>query len=1019
MISDRGLRLWIAAAALLALATALLVAGPYAVTWEHYRFDIEQAVERLTGHEVTIEGSIDVALLPRPVLTARDVRITNQPESTLGFALTSRQIEIGFRIGPLLVGRPKVSRLNLTRPRLLFDEKTSAALRTWPPNWDIWSSAFVNPELPLITIDGGRLDLTDPNQAEKPAVNDISLTLARPSANTPLEAAGRFKTEHHRFSVTAGLGVPDSSGSSTVKLRVDAQNGIDETTSFDLNGILARQGSNAGLSGRASLAGPDLRRGLQAISSAIGHPSTFLSLGEGQAFTLRTDLKLDKTAIDASDINITLGEKFGSGSLMMGIGPKPKLDLTLDLPTVHLADETALIDFLPLDLLSALPSIPGKVEISLREAIYRGKAIRRGALTIATDRSGLPQIERARLQLPGLVDLQFSGRVRPSETGRSLNGQVSAVGSDLGATLLWLGLPLSDQRQGWRGFSFESGMDVSNVEIGLSDIDMRLDTSKVTGNADLRFSDQLHLGLDIDVERLNLDLYTSSREPGALSAFLAQRLSRLNARVDAAFRQLAWSGLHIDQGTLSATAEQRHLKLTALTLRTIGDTAMSIEGEIDLESEAVDLTAELTSAVPSRALRQLDLDLPLASARLGPIALSGWVSGELGSFDTGLKADYDDGQWLVEGRAGWRDGEPHYDLDISAEHPDYLALADQTGLAPLIPANDATGPFTLSGQLMREPNGVWTAAGSTKLGPTGITGRLTRENAGARPKWNGNVSLGNPRQDSLAPLLALAGLRAAGDWPPRSMLGRLPHLPLPTAWLDDIDGNLTLTAKGGLIGDGLSLSASLDNGFFYVDAFESSLWNGNLLAEMSIEQKRNQPLLSLAATLENVDAEALTEWLNIPRTFEAPLDLDLEISSTGQTLYDFVKDASGQLRLSARPGKLVGTEIPDFRKTFRDRTDISPAGFESIEDPLAMPLLGLTANGTLSRGIAVVEGGVVTFDPGLGSEAEASIDGSLDLLLWIAEFTLDVRTENDDIQPFKLKIVGSPERPQGLVIETR
>lgn len=1011
------MRIWIAAAVLIALAVIGLVAMPYAVEWERYRSDIEAAVEKMTGHDITINGPIDVTFLPRPILTAKDVTMASRADGAIGFELKSQQVDMGFRTGPLLVGRPIMDQLKLTRPSLALDQEASDKLKSWPPRLDDWSNAFLQPDLRLIIVTGGRLHLGGHGPPETAAVSELSLTLTMAAAKGPLQAAGLFKTDRHRFTIAAGIGEQSNDGSSTIKVEIGAKNGVDETTTLNLNGVLQRRGPEAGVQGRVDLTGPDLRSGMKAISVVTGSPSTFLSLAPNQSFRVQSRIQATRNAITSDEAKITLGDKFGGGQLKLQFDPTPNLDLNIDLPTVRLADDTTLIDFVPLDLLSVFPTTSGKVDIRMREVVYRKKAIRRAAITIVTDKGGMPRVDKAKALLPGLVDVQFNGRLRPSETGRTLSGQLTSVGDDLGETIRWLGLPLADQGNGWRGFSLESNVSISSVNVALSAIDMRLDTSKIEGKVGLRFSERLGMNLDVDVERLNLDLYAAEGSPTEFAELVSRQFEELDASIDARFQRLSWKGLRFEEATLSAAVEQRHFKIDSFALQTIGDTAMTIEGEIDLQTEAVDLTTELTSQFPTRVLRHLDIGLPLASTRLEPLTLSGWVTGKLSSFDVGLRADYDDGQWLVEGRAGWIEKRAHYDLAVMAEHPDHRVLAGHFGLAPLIPAEDAPGPFEINGQLRHDQNGRWITAGSAKLGPTSITGRLTHQDMTTEDKWEARVSIGDPRRDSLAPFLTLIGLRSAGNWTPRSILGRLPQSTLRTAWLDDVDGSLSLVARGGLAGDGINLSARLDKGFLYVDEFEAALWNGDLSAEMSLERRREQPFASIAIQLDDVDAEALTRWLNMPKTIEGPLKLKLDAASVGVTAFDLVKGLSGNLSIEAGQGKLHSPKIPTFRKTLRDRLGASLETPSLPEDPLTMPLLSFKATSTLKRGIATLDEGRFTFDPGMGAIAEATLDGTLDLLLWVAELTLNVTPDDAPIEPLTFRIVGSPGRPQGFILD--
>ncbi len=1007
------MRLWIAAAVTIVLAALGLVAVPYAVQWEKFRTDIEAAAKDLTGHEVTIEGPIDVVFLPRPVLTARDVKVAAGPNAAIGFQLTSQQVDLGFRRGPLLVGRPIVDELKLNRPILTLDRAASDKLKAWPPKPNDWSKTFIQPGLRLVTIADGRLDLAGQDAGSASAVSDLSLTLAMDVDKGPIEAVGLFKTQSHHFAIDADLGAQDSSGSSTIKVRIDTRNGVDDATTLSINGVLHRQGPSAGLQGRIDLSGPDLRAGLRTISAVWGYPSTFLSLAPNQAFKMQSRFQADRQALVTEDARMTLNEKSGSGQLALQFAPSPVLDLSLDLPSVRLADETALINFVPLDILSIFPTLPGTVDLRMRELVYRGQTIRRSAIEIVTDQGGVSEIKQAKALFPGLVDVHLDGSVRPSDVGRTLSGRLTAAGDNLGETIRWLDMPLIASEKGWRNFSLESSVDVSSVEITLADIDMRLDSSKLTGQAGFRFSDRLELGLDVDVERLDLDLY-APKSTTELLKHLAAEANMLDLSIDTRLQHLAWQGLRFEEAALSASAREQHFELGSFALKTVGDTTVTVKGDINLKEETVDLTTELSSRFPTRVLRHLDLGLPLISARLKPLILSGRITGELSGFDAGINADYDGGQWLIEGRGGWIDDDSYYDLAITAGHPDHLALAGHFGLAPLIAANDAPGAFEISGQLKKDPQGDWFIAGNAKLGPTSITGRLAEEGGTDDKTWDAKLSVGQPMKDSLAPFLSVIGLRSASDWTPHSILGRLPQTPFRTGWLDQADGSLSVVAKGGLAGDGITLSARLNEGFLYVDKLDAALWNGGLHAEMSLERRRGLPFASLALQLDDVDAEALTAWLDIPRTVEGPLSLDLDASSAGNSAFELMRGAAGSLHIEAGPGKLHGPRIPTFRKTLRDRFYADLDVLPPLGDPFTMPLSNIEADAAIQRGIATFEDGSLSFDPGMGTSVQAGIGGTLDLLLWVADLSLNVRTDGPSTPPLPLRIVGSPRRPQGF-----
>ncbi|MGI9419538.1 MAG: hypothetical protein ACR2RA_17055, partial [Geminicoccaceae bacterium] len=792
------------------------------IDWNGYRLDIEAAAAEISGHEVTIGGPIDVTLLPRPILTARDVTVASGTAEAINFALVANQADVTVEIGPLLAGRPVLRDLRLRRPVLTIRDNADRKPDSWPPRWQDWVAPFLELDLETISILEGRIDLADAASDRRSSLTGLSLDVINKGSNGPWEAAGFFQTRRHRFTVNATFGQPDRTGAIATKISINAQNGVEETTNLRFNGALAAFDDDHGLSGRLTLAGPDLQHSLAAISAATGYPSTFRSIAARQPFAVEGRIEADRRGVRTENLQLTLSEKLGKSRIDLALHPQTALDLQVELPTLRLADDTDLGEFLPLDLLSKLQVPPGEIDLRLREIIYRGEAARQASLTLKTGADRATVVEQAKAELPGLIDVHFEGGLFAGGIGPRLKGRIAAVGDDLKTSLAWLGLAdRRDRPDGWRSFSLESGVDVDSVEIALSAFDMRLDSSTIKGNASLRFSGRRRLTLDVDVDRPNLDLYLANLDARAAASGLAARVEALDAEVEARFKRLNWQGVHVAEGSIAASAEKGRLMIERIAATTVGDTGASLAGEIDLDRETVDLDAELTSQHPMRALRHLKVDVPLGSGRLRPLALTGAMTGSIEEFMLGVQASYDGGEAAIDGRAGWVDDRPWYDLTVNADHPDHQALAGQFGLAPLVAAGDADGPLELAGRLRHEKDAPWVASGNAKLGPTSFTGSLTYEAGALAGPFDAKISVGSPRKDSREPFLILSGLRLAGDWTPARWLGRLPTTGLRTAWLQEKEGTISLASKGGLVGDGLKIEAKLNDGLLYVERLEA------------------------------------------------------------------------------------------------------------------------------------------------------------------------------------------------------
>lgn len=1003
------MRIWIIAALLLGLAALGLAIGPRAIDWNSYRSDIEAAAARLSGHDVSIRGPIELSVIPRLVLTAKDVIVESGDSARIGFALSTNQADVSLALGPLLAGRPVVRDLRLKRPAVRIDAASSRKMRAWPPRWQDWAFPFLELDIESIGITDGRIELTGDRPSEKLGLHGLSLDLQIGGAKGPIEAAGLFKTDHHRFTISSAFGSPDHAGVSTAKVTIDAQNGIEETTSLRFNGRVSPFGDEQDLRGRVTLSGPDLRHGLSALAAMIGYPSTFHSVAAQQSFAIEGELNADRYGLRAGNLQVRLADKPGKGSADLQLHPKKQLDLSVELPTLRLADDAGLSGFLPLDLLSRLQVPPGDIDIRLRELLYLDDRARQASIRLKTGQDGVTTIEQAKVQLPGLVDLRFEGGLYPADVGPRLEGKLAAVSDDLKPSLAWLGLLKDDEStSGWRGFSLESDVDITSVEIALSSLDMRLDSSRLSGSAGLRFSERRRITLDIDVDRPNLDLYGATTDGRTPLTAIENRLKILDADIALSFSKATWQGIRIEEGVIQASAEAGRLTLDEIRAKTVGDTVLSLKGSLDLETRVADLETAWQSEHPARALRHLKVDLPLTSRRLRPFTLKGQAIGTLDDTDLSLEALYDGGVFTLEGKAGFTEEQPRYDLSLSASHPDHLALAGQFGLAPLVSEGDADGPLELTGRLRHETGSAWIASGNAKLGPTTFTGSLAYPEAPFIGPFDAKLSVGSPQKDSLAPLLTLAGLRLTGDWTPGRWLGRLPTTGLRTAWLETTEGSLSLASKGGIVGDGLRLNADLRDGLLHIDRIEASPWQGELQAEVKLERRNDQPFVTIAVDLDQIEAADFATWIGLKSGMEGPVDLQLDASSAGITPYGLMAGLAGDLAIKAGPGVFKGLGIPRLRETLAaEARDRIPA-----DGRLAMPFSEIDAEARLSRGVLTFEDARLVLNPTADVDTATAVNGTADMLLWVVDLTLTAMGSNDPT-PASYRLVGPPDRPAG------
>jgi hypothetical protein len=494
------------------------------------------------------------------------------------------------------------------------------------------------------------------------------------------------------------------------------------------------------------------------------------------------------------------------------------------------------------------------------------------------------------------------------------------------------------------------------------------------------------------LDRFDVDAYWPDQAPADLLAHLAGPLAVVDAAIEAQLARLTWRGVHLQDIGLAARAVNGQLKVRELTVGNLAEAEARIAGDLDLADGAFDLSAELRNVQAARLLRRLGFEPWRLLARLKPATLEGRATGSLAAARIELEAGDGAGKVDLAGEIGWSGERAHYDFDVEVEHPDYHGLLQDLG-AGLLPGDGAAAPLSLAGKVQREVGGASSVAGTARLGATSFTGRVAWQGE-HRPHVAARLSVGEPTAPVLGGLLHLSGLRLEWPAPDGGFRGRWSERPLALPLLDRFDGELVLSSKGGLAGDGLELNARLEEGRLTVEHISLALWQGRLQGELSFDVHRPLPYLIAALDLQEFDPAELAAWLGVPPIVAGPATVRLQATGAGDNVRALVGSLMGKVELRAHDGAVLSALPEDF------------VGQQSDGPDAAAEPTGLAASFALERGILVAR--PVDLDFG---DITARLEGAVDLYLWAVDLTLQA-----DGGGAALKVVGPLHRPQVRLI---
>jgi hypothetical protein len=266
-----------------------------------------------------------------------------------------------------------------------------------------------------------------------------------------------------------------------------------------------------------------------------------------------------------------------------------------------------------------------------------------------------------------------------------------------------------------------------------------------------------------------------------------------------------------------------------------------------------------------------------------------------------------------------------------------------------------------------------------------------------RPHFAARISVGEPRAPVLGGLLDLSGLHP--EWPATDggFRGRWSEQPLALSLLDRFDGELMLSSKGGLAGEGLELSARLEQGRLTVEHVALALWQGRLQGQLSVDVRRPLPYLVADLKLEAIDPAQLADLLGVPSLVAAPATVHLTATGAGDNVRTLVRSLIGQVEVVAQDGVLREAMPEGFAGSQQE-----PDGQGDAAAPGR-----LEASFPLERGILVARPMELDLH-GL----ETRLEGTVDLYLWAVDLTLQSAAGGP-----VLKVVGPLHRPQVRLLD--
>ncbi|WP_170984949.1 AsmA family protein [Roseomonas sp. AR75] len=684
-------RLGLAFGLLLLLLLGGLTIGPRLMDWEPWRERLAEIASRSLGRPVTLDGPVEVTLLPSPVVRAGGVTIAEPPETedTAAFRVTARMLRVRLDLGALLAGRLEPRELALVGADVTLPWPPGPVLAFRPPSWITELDA---------ELEDARVRLGDA------VLDGVTAHLSSGGPTQALEISGSFAWAGRPARFAATLGRPGWDGIAPLEISL----AMPEATGR-ARGVLVPDG---GFEGTMEVSGPDLAALLPSP------PGAFRAAG-----------RLSATAdlLAADDLAIDLAGAPARGAAALRLVPAPRLDVAL------LASRLDLDGWVKALRQAGPRPWPVSVDLSAEAAGFAGLTLRRlrGAAFLEEGRLTLTDVS---VLLPGETELDFAGVT----AGGRLEIAARFAGPDIRSTLAALNLPVGDLdptllRKGegrLRLVLEESQAAVPELAANFEDL-------RLSGAGTLRYAPRPALGLGLTVDRLDLNRWLPH---GIDLEQLGRSLGALDLNLRLAAETARWGEAVLERGALDAAVENGRLTLRRLSGRMAeADIVASGTAQLGRQLRLQDLTLEANGAT-ARGLFDL---LPGSWPDLRPLAakpVSLRLSGGGPAEALALKGEAELGELRLEASGTMDLNAGRGTAAATLRHPGaprLLAEAFGVDVAPWmgegsfsLVANLAAGPNLLSAESFELVAGGLRAGGQLALGIAPrprIAGRIVAE----------------------------------------------------------------------------------------------------------------------------------------------------------------------------------------------------------------------------------------------------------------------------------------------------
>jgi uncharacterized protein involved in outer membrane biogenesis len=977
--------LWGSFSLVIVLAAAILI-GPGLIDWNTYKSEISSQVKKQTGRNLTIDGDIRISVLPAPAIVAANVTLSNVDGASTQNMISLKSAEVRIALAPLLGGQVKVETVKLIEPIVQLE-----VLEDGRKNWDIQltdsssstakaasstsssddgeraTSSGPSIVLDNFTIENATLIYQDKTSGVEERISNLNAEIAAASLQGPFQVRGGMRVRDIPLSFDVNVGELIQGRTLTFNVNTGI---VPELANFKINGTVLGLPEQPRFKGKFKGEGKDLLAVLKSVG-AEGIPTLL-----AQQFSVEGDITGSAAGGEVNELKVSLADSRIGGDIAVDLGAKKAFSVRLNASQFDIDRWLAVQKNAPKPLtitknagankaeqktpersspatiedtanFQIPPDISGALIVSV-DALKFNNGLVRDMLLNVDVAEGQVTLSQLSAGFPGGSEASLTGTLSAAEGSPSFNGELETTINDLRGVLSWLGTDIASVPQDrLRKLNLNTKLTVTDEFAQVTNLDLRFDSSHLTGAATIALRKRPSFGVNVLLDRINLDAYLPNQSRGGAKAAPASKaastvtstskkdeakdgkkvqapfaglsvLGSFDANIKAQVKSIVYQGEKIKDAEIDATLFNSDLEIRRMSIARLAGASASMSGNLnDLTGlpKAKDFKVKTATKNLAPLLTLAGVDLGLDPRKLGAFSMTSTLNGNLlkPSLDTAVKIAGADIK--VNGKVGILPVSDMFDLKVAAKHKSLKKLSQAFG-GTYVPSGNIGG-LNISTRLSGNPKALKFSQLSGTVGTIAVAGSVDVDVAGAKPQIKAALNTGAIDIGPYLPAQQNAAFRS-GKWGQlkkqqvvwlrknlksgtsnlhrTAMRGRWPADPIDLTSLNLLDADVSLTAPVIVFGKYLiekaDVGATLKDGMLNAHRVTGRLFGGTVNAVVtasggatnSIGGKIKAAGVDIADALRSVVGE---------ESADGKLAVDLNINASGKSIADFVATLDG------------------------------------------------------------------------------------------------------------------------------